>query len=227
MKVLARLIPLTLLACGGDDPIVLDLDTDAEPLPASMDFESDAVSRLVVETVNGTVDLQPGGSDGGVSVNLVRAEPDETWDYFLQDKVLAMWPLCDNGVIGCSSGFALGAPSTMRADIKTVSGTVTLTDYTGEVIVENTQGLVNGVRLSGGELTVSGNSATFNIEYTGEPGIITLTTVDGAINLDVPRGTYALDVNTNGVKSITDLMDGDGPVIIISSTSGDVTVRGI
>jgi len=227
MKLSARLLPLVLIACGGDDPVVLDLDTDVSSLPAALDFAAGDVSRLVVETVNGTVDLQTGGVDGGISVDLVRSEDAESWDYFLQDKVLAMWPLCENGVIGCSSGFALGLPSTMRADIKTVSGLVTVTERAGEVRIENTQGIVNGVRLTGGDLVATGNSATMNIEYESEPSSVTLTTIDGTINLDVPRGTYSLDVTTNGVKSITDVMDGDGPSIVIDSTSGDVTVRGI
>jgi len=227
MKLWASLIPIALIACGGDDPIVLDLDTDSEPLPAALDFEAGDVTRVVVETVNGSVSLNPGDSEGGVSVDLLPVEPSESWDYFLQDRVLAMWPLCGNGVIGCSSGFALGLPTSMRVDVKTVSGQVTITDRGGEVYIESTQGVVTGEGLTGGDLVVDGQSAILNIAYAQEPGSVSLTTESGGITLDVPRGTYAMDVTTNGVKSIIDVMEGDGPSITILSTSGDVTIRGI
>ena len=228
MKLCLTLLPLALLGCGSDDAVTLDSGQD-EPsdLPASVDFEAGKINRLVSETVNGNIDLQPGGEDGGIRVDVVRQDQEESWDYFLQDQVLAMWPLCSNGVIGCSSGFAIGAPDTTTADLKTVSGEVKISDYNGDVDIENTQGTITGIRLKGGTIVAFGNNVTMNLAFLNEPTALDLTSIDGTINVEVPRGTYALDIQTNGVKSIDELVNGDGPVIKIISTSGDITVIGI
>jgi len=231
MKLSTTLLPLALIACNGEPPINIDTGPeDGGVLPATVDFDSGKVASMVVETVNGSIDLQPGGEAGGVRVDVVRQDQAESWDYFLQDQVLQMWPLCENGVLGCSSGFAIGAPATMEAYLSTVSGETKISDYNGNVTIENTQGLVTGLRLKGGNLVATGNSATMNIEFLNEPESVELTTIDGTINLEIPRGTYNLDVTTNGVRSLIDpttLIQGDGPTILIKSTSGDVTVTGV
>jgi DUF4097 and DUF4098 domain-containing protein YvlB len=227
MKVSATLLPLALIACSGGEPITLDTGEDVGELPTSIDFESGKVSRVVVETVNGNVNLQPGGDNGGVRVDVIYQDQAESWDYFLQDQVLEMWPLCENGVIGCSSGFSIGSPATMAATIYTVSGEVTLTDYVGDVTIDNDQGTISGVRIQGGNLVATGLGVFMNIAFAGEPTSVDLTTLDGTINLTVPRGTYTIDIETNGIRLVEDLIDGDGPLLLIRSTSGDITVTGV
>ncbi len=219
------LLPLALFACSGD-PIDVDTDPDPGTLPASMNFEAGKVTRVVAETVNGAITLQP-GVDEGVTIDVIYQDQAESWDYFLQDAILQMWPLCENGVIGCSSGFALGAPATMAADLKTVSGDVVITDYEGAVTIENTQGLITGDGIQGGSIVANGASVTMNLEFASEPTSVDLTTIDGTINLEIPRGTYELDIVTNGNKTIDQLQDGNGPKITVHSTSGDITVLGI
>lgn len=109
-------------------------------------------------------------------------------------------------------------------------GDVDLTAVTGRLDVNAPEGLIRGSALGSPTFDAVGDFNPIEVEFASQPDIVRVTSAKGDLTLRVPDGTYDVSTTTRKgqifVTGITDTV-GAGSVVLVTTTTGDITVQGL
>jgi hypothetical protein len=111
-------------------------------------------------------------------------------------------------------------------DVSATTGHVTLTDVTGSVKAETSNGDIDGTGLHGGNVQATTSNGAIDLALR-EPADVTARTSNGDIRLAVPTGTYQVSTDShNGHRKIDIDNDSNGRnKLTLNTDNGEIEVR--
>ncbi len=98
-------------------------------------------------------------------------------------------------VTGETDNGSLDLTGVSSVDVKSVRGSVTVTDASGDVAMRSTLGSVTGNHLRSGSIVASTSLGSISLELA-EPANVDARTSWGALKVTVPRDSYRVDAKT-------------------------------
>lgn len=184
--------------------------------------------QLVVETVDGRVELVVGGTDV-VEVEFLPNAGD-SWTDTDDAGTLTLTAVClGDTVAGCGGGFVITLPPALAVTADTDTGQVAIgAGYAGVLDLGTASGPIDGDGLGAASLTVLDGTGPIDLSFAELPTAISIDTGSAPTALAVPAASYALDLDSTGVVShegVTD--DPMGIPLRVHSGTGNIGVVGI
>lgn len=219
-----RLSILVLVLVAACAPTTLPDDTD-DVVPDNLVLDV-APALIEVDTISGQVDVVVHDLPT-VEIRPTIATSGDSWGYTEEEGRIRLFSLCPNGTEGCSSGFSLLVPADQQLEISSTSGKVVLqATYAGAAVIVTNSAEVRGNALGAATLDVETSSGLVALAYAELPGTLDVVTVSADIEVDVPLGSYTLDISTNGDMVLEGVQQGTGPSLTLTSGSGAISVVG-
>ncbi len=190
-------------------------------------FTFDVADALRVETDSGRIEV----TDGADDVYMVEVLPGSGADSFtdrVEDGTLYLESTCGGGDLGCGVGFVIQVPAGQVFDVETSSGEVTVgSGLTGVGAAQTATADVTGDGLGAMDFSVLTGSGVQRVTFADTPVAVNLDTGSADIELTLPSGGYAL--NLDGPTDITQsgvTDDPQGPPVRCQSGTGSIRVTG-
>lgn len=209
----------------------------------------DAISRVVVKSGAGKIDLGP-SEDGSVQVQVTLTGKGTDFAYKVEDGELTLKKRCGFLNMGvCEVDFTILAPPNVAAELISDSGSVGVLDWEGPLDVSTSSGAIALDNVSGNLVAETGSGAiealqigALHVALLGGSGEIELDQVEkdfeeivvdngsGDVLVYLPAaGTYDLTTDTgSGLVSTTNVTtsSNSGHVVDVRTGSGDITIIG-
>jgi putative adhesin len=145
------------------------------------------------------------------------------------DGTLTITSRCPDQVLGsCRASYRLAVPDNVPLDIKTRSGSVSLTGVRSTVTVSTGSGAVSAAGFCGFQLRAYSDSGSVRAFAECSADHLELRSRAGSVRAVVPAGRYQIDAQSDSgavrVRGLTNAPDAPFQVQALS-TSGDVSVE--
>ncbi len=218
-----------------------------------------AGGRVELRNVNGSIEVEPAGGDTvevraeksarGATEAEARAAlgrieiVDEADPNAVRIETRLPW----TGAFGHSNGsvhYRLTVPAGSTLHVRTVNGSITLTEVSGSLRAHTTNGAIRATRVSGSlEADTTNGAIEAEFRTVAREGL-RLETTNGGIALAIPRDTRAtiaarvanghIDVSSLAVavtgeisrRRLDGTLNGGGGLISLQTTNGRIAVRG-
>jgi hypothetical protein len=227
---------LSLAACTVSSPTLQDTRT--------LEVSVAPGSGFMIEAGSGSLELQ-GEADRStieVEAEIWQVEPNDDYTLTLEtdgDGVARLVSRHGSGIGANADRIDLSVvvPESLELHVDDGSGSVRVSDLTGNVEIDDGSGSIAAARI-GGDLTVDDGSGSFRAEDIGgslsiqdNSGSITIDGIDGDVTIDDGSGSITVR-NVGGVVSVSDgsgsiNVDGAGDFDLRDDGSGSVNVDNI
>lgn len=206
------ILPLLLLLSGCivavDDSFCVDEPVDAILLDMENgDITVEQGSKLCVE-----VDL------GGVGSNGIGSGVD--------DRILYLDYQCGGA---CGGDVTVTAPPEIHLDAQLGAGDLTVDGRSGDVVAHVGAGSIQAMDLESDWAELLTGAGDVQVEMLERPSLLETVVATGAIDIEVPAGSYSLDLDAHiSDISLTDVVDTpDSDAVIHAKVStGSIHIRG-
>jgi len=188
------------------------------------------VSRLVLDSDSGTVDLSA-GPDGAANVKQ-RLRWDQTKPEVtvaVEDDTLRVTARCPRQNNRCEVGFTITLPAATVVEATTGAGSVEATGLAGNQRLVTSAGSVTAADLNAKTVDARTSAGSIELGFAGTPQAVTAESTAGSVEITVPRDAtrYRVDADTTAGRRTVDVATDDASerTIRARSTAGSVTVR--
>jgi hypothetical protein len=152
-----------------------------------------------------------------------------TLEVFVDGSLLRVWLSCDEGCWDLHGRVTVHAPLGCGARLETGEGSIGVDGWSGELALECGKGSVRGTGLRSTRLWAVTDQGPVSLDYTTRPKVVDVEVYRGDITVEVPSGTYDVDVHTVAGSVELEAVDADpaarGELILVTH-DGDVRVIG-
>jgi Putative adhesin len=191
------------------------------------------VSRVVVGTGTGSIDVRPGAAGSPVTVqrtlewSLGRASSQEA----VSGDVLTVRGRCekDVGFATCSVSYVLTVPAATAVNVTSSTGAVQVRDLSGDVQARTSTGSVDLTGLRAPAVTAETSTGSVVVRFAAPPSSVSARAGIGSVEVVLPGDGTAYDVRAStstGRQSVRVPVDPSSTRHVTASTStGSVEVR--
>ena len=126
----------------------------------------------------------------------------------------------------CSVDYKVEVPKTMKVDVETGSGTITLRALTGQLTANTGSGDIEAGNLGSKKAFAETGSGNVTLKFTTAPEDVELETGSGDAAVTVPDGSYAVSTETgSGEEKVEVTSEKSAPnKLVLTTGSGDASV---
>ncbi|MCG5211870.1 DUF4097 family beta strand repeat-containing protein [Streptosporangium soli] len=126
----------------------------------------------------------------------------------------------------CSVDYKVEVPKTMKVDVETGSGTITLRALTGQLTANTGSGDIEAGSLGSKKAFAETGSGNVTLKFTTAPEDVELETGSGDAAVTVPDGSYAVSTETgSGEERVEVTNEKSAPnKLVLTTGSGDASV---
>jgi hypothetical protein len=191
------------------------------------------VSRVVIDTSTGSIDIRPGDAGSPVTVqrSLEWSFGSASSDEKVSGGVLSVQGSCQQtiGFGPCSVSYVVTVPPTTALTVSTSTGSVQVRDMSAGVQARTSTGSVALTGLRAGTVSAQTSTGSVLVQFAVPPSSVTAHASTGSVEVVVPADGTKYDVQAStstGQQSVTLPIDSSSPRHITASTStGSVEVR--
>jgi Putative adhesin len=190
------------------------------------------VSRVVVDTSTGSIDVRSGGPGSPVTVQRTMQ-----WTFgsassqeAVSGDVLNVRARCENLGFGmCSVSYVVTVPAATAVTATSSTGSVQVRDLSGDVRARTSTGSVDLTGLRASTVTAETSTGSVLVRFAAPPSTVSARASTGSVEVILPRDGTKYDVQAStstGHQTVTVPVDSGSPRHISASTStGSVEVR--
>lgn len=193
------------------------------PEPDYDDSFAGPYAEVVVEAGNGRIEISVGEGDGVESEFLPSGSDTRSSDE--DGGTLTLIASCfGEEEAGCSGGFRIRVPAGQSVRAETDSGAIDfLAGLAGRLDAQTASGDISFTDVGAADATLLTGTGEVRARFADAPTAISFDTGSSLLSVQVPAGTYALELDTTGASSVDPgIEDGDGPPIRLHSGTGTI-----
>jgi Putative adhesin len=192
------------------------------------------VSRVVLDTATGSIDVRPGATGSPVTVQrtLQWSFGSASSEEQVSGDVLSVHGRCGQQMLDlwpCSVSYVVTVPPTTALTVSTSTGSVQVADVAGEVQARTSTGSVDIRGVRSASVSAQTSTGSVSLRFAAAPSSVTARASTGSVEVVVPGDGTSYDVQAStstGHESVSVPVDSSSSRHISASTStGSVEVR--
>lgn len=215
---------------GADGGSADSTTSDGDRTTETSDETHPAVSRLVVDSDAGNIEILPGSDDASEVTSVLRwsgdARPEVTQT--VEGDTLRITSRCPR-LDGehCSTDFTVKLPVTAAVEATVAAGGVKVRDLRGTQRLTSSAGNVSATGLRAPDVRVEAKAGSIDLEFADAPQTVDAQSKAGNVRIALPSGPYRIDAGTvaGRVKVGVDQDQGADRRITARTVAGSVTIE--
>lgn len=218
---------LVLTACNVD----VDFgDDDAVTTTELESFVATDLAALDISNVNGAITVRSGSSDKVEIVTITRESRVGDGKHTIEidgDRLIATGDCKTSLGRRCSIDFNVSLPANLELVVTNRNGQVQIDSLMAPVSVSTRNGSVEGLAIGAGVVEIDSGNGSIDLDLTGVPTSVNLSTSNGSISVSVPVSDTSYDVNAStGRGSISiDVPRSDEATAKIAATTSNGAIE--